>query len=314
MEIGETIAFALYEPLNLICPFKVEGPDTAEEEGEAPANDDLEAAASVQESNGGTLGENLGKGSPAGWGKSGTINDIFPPSDMDAAPRTDSTTDPSLRVKVGSKDYGYIVAAHHLIPGDASLSPSGLYKKYMKKGGQVTTPAGKTYTLKTNIGYNVNGNHNGVWLPGNYAIRKSKPQFNSTGQTWSVLIETDGKWCYAYMTACVDKAGGQFHDSHGRFYSPAVLDVLDKIEFKLVAHQDSCEECKGKTEIYPPYVLKARLYAFSKYLRGQVRLKPVWKNPWITSDRFKEDLQKHGRIEPDKVDLGVIHLGPGGGS
>src|SRR5262245_31542256 len=115
MEIGETIAAALFEPLNAACPFKIEGPDVADEEGEAPANDDLESAAAIQESSGGTLGENLGRGSPAGWGKSGTINDIFPPSDMDAAPRTDSTTDATLRVKVGSKDYGYIVAAHHLI-------------------------------------------------------------------------------------------------------------------------------------------------------------------------------------------------------
>jgi hypothetical protein len=314
MELGETIAVAssLTDGLDANCPFKLEGPDTADEEGEAPAKDDLEAADAIQENNGGVLGENLEKGSPAGWGKSGTINEIFQPSPKDPAPRLDSTTDPSRRVKVGSKDYGYIVAAHHLIPGDAALSPSGLYKNYMKKGGKVTTPAGKSYTLKTNIGYNVNGNHNGAWLPGNYAIRKSKPQFNSTGKTWSDLIGTDAKWCYAYMTACCEQAGGQFHDSHTK-YSSAVLDVLDKIEFKLLAHQDACEDCKSKTELYPPYVLKTRLYMFSKFLRSQVRMKPgMWKNPWITSDRFKQDMMTQGRVTPAQVELGVIALGPGG--
>jgi hypothetical protein len=313
MEIGETIAVAsgLNDGLDANCPFKLEGPDTADDEGEAPAKDDLEAAEAIQQNNGGVLGENLAKGSPAGWGKSGTINDIFPPSDKDPAKREDSTTDPSRRVKVGSKDYGYIVAAHHLIPGEAALAPSGLYQCYMKKGGKVTTVAGKSYTLKTNIGYNVNGNHNGAWLPGNYAIRKSKPQFNSTGKTWSELIVSDDKWCYAYMTACVDKAGGQFHDSHTK-YSTAVLSVLDKIESRLRAHQDSCEECKSKTELYPPYILKTRLYMLSKFLRSQVRVKPgVWKSTWITSDRFKADMQKHGRVVPNQVELGVIALGPG---
>lgn len=314
MELGETVAMALLDGFAVNCPFNEEGPDVASEEGEAPAKDDLEAADAIQESSGGTLGENLGKGSPAGWGKGDTINPIYPPSNMDAKPRNDSTTDASLRVKVGSKDYGYVVAAHHLIPGDASLSPSGLYKSYMKKGGKVTTDSGKSYTMKTHIGYNVNGNHNGVWLPGNYAIRVSKPQFNSTGKTWRVLTVTDEKWCYAYMTACVEKAGGQFHDSHGRFYSPAVLDILDKIETKLRKHQDACKECESKTDVYPPYSLKTRLYLLSSYLRMQVRIRQVWKCPWITSDKFKEDLQKHGRVEPDKVELGVIALGPGGGS
>ncbi|HEY6642891.1 AHH domain-containing protein [Povalibacter sp.] len=314
MEIGESIASPLFDPLTATCPFKVEGPDTSDEETEQPADDDLEAADAIQENNGGVLGENLAKGSPAGWGKGGTINKLFQPSDMEKAPRVDSTTDPVHRVNVGSRDYGYVVAAHHLIPGEAALAPSKLYKGYMKKGGKVTTPAGRSYTLKTNIGYNVNGNHNGVWLPGNYAIRRNKPQLNSTGRTWKELIVSDRTWCYAYMTACVEQAGGQFHDSHTH-YSDAVLDILDKVYMKLAAHQDSCKECEGKTEIDPPYVLKARLYLLSKYLRMQVRLKPgVWKNPWITSDRFKNDLMVHGRVAPQQVELGVIPLGPGGGS
>lgn len=307
-ELGEAVAFALFDPLTEICPFKVEGPDTPDEESEQPAKDDLEAADAIQENNGGVLGENLAKGSPAGWGKSGTINDIYPPPDRDAVPRNDSKTDSKLHVKVGGVEFGYVVAAHHLIPGEASLAPSDLFKHYMKKGGSFTTAGGKSYTLKANIGFNVNGNHNGIWLPGNYAIRATKPQFNPTKKSWSDLIVSNPTWCYAYMTACVEQAGGQFHDSHTK-YSSAVLDILDKVHVRLSEHQDACEECASKTEIYPPYVLKARLYLLSAYLRSQVRHKPgTWKEPWITSDRFKNDLMKHGRIHPELVTPPVIYL------
>src|SRR5690242_12993369 len=121
-QLGEAVAFALFDPLTATCPFKIEGPDTSEEEGEHPAKDDLEAASSIQENNGGTLGENLEKGSPAGWGKAGTINDIFPPPDRDKSPREDSKTDTTRRIKVQGVDYAYTVAAHHLIPGEAALA------------------------------------------------------------------------------------------------------------------------------------------------------------------------------------------------
>ena len=55
-------------------------------------------------------------------------------------------------------------AAHHLIPGDASLKKSDLFNgvKYgLKKRGQA----------KGNIGYDVNNRANGVWLPGNTYAR-----------------------------------------------------------------------------------------------------------------------------------------------
>src|SRR3712207_7982199 len=53
-----------------------------------------------------------------------------------------------------------------------SLYESQLFKKYMRKGGkaEVMTKNGKkAFEVTHNIGYNVNGSHNGVWLPGNYA-------------------------------------------------------------------------------------------------------------------------------------------------
>ena len=307
-QMGEAVAFALFDPLTNICPFQVQGPDTSDEESEEPSKDDLEGASAIQENNGGTLGDNLEKGSPAGWGKSGTINDIHPPPMRDASPRQDSKTDDKRRVKVGGQEFGYIVAAHHLVPGEAALAPSTTYKNYMKKGGSFTTPAGNKYTLKANIGYNVNGNHNGMWLPGNYAIRAGKPKLNPLKKSWSELIVADPHWCYGYMMACVEQTRGQFHDSHTK-YSAAVLDILDKVSTKLALHQDACAECKSKTDIYPPYMLKERLYLLSQFLRMQLKRTPgSWKDPWITSDRFKDELMKNGHIRPELVTPAVIAL------
>jgi hypothetical protein len=316
-EMGEAIAFALFEPLSMNCPFKVEGQDTSEEEAEHPAKDDLEAAEEIQKNNGGTLGENLERGSPDGWGKAGTINDIFPPPDNAKDPQRDTGSTGKM-ITVRGVQYGYTVAAHHLIPGEASLAKSTLYKDYMKAGGSITTNKGKKYTIKTNIGYNVNGNHNGQWLPGNYAIRvhdlKKEPHkkdWNPTGKTWGTLQTSDPDWCYDYMLACVDQASGQFHDAHTK-YNASAKDVLDKVRTALALHQDTeCEQCKTQGEIYPPYVLKTRLYMFSKYLRMQVVVKPgQWRDPWITSDKFKEQLMKTGRIkeEPPPAAPRVIAL------
>jgi hypothetical protein len=212
---------------------------------------------------------------------------------MEPQERIDSKMDPSLSVTVQGKDYPFKVAAHHLIPGDAALANSELYKGYMIEGAQVITPAGRTYEILANIGYNVNGNHNGVWLPGNYAIRKKTSP--KEGASWGDIVDDPNYqgWCFEYMRACVAKVGGQFHDSHTK-YNAAVLDILDEIHVKLAVHQDGCGDCKNKKKIYPPYVLKARLYVLSRYLRTKLRMRPgKWKIPWFTSDKFKDTMMKN---------------------
>jgi hypothetical protein len=62
-------------------------------------------------------------------------------------------------VTLGGKSYGAAVAAHHLIPGNASLKDSELMD-YLWTDGEA----------EGNIGYNVNAKPNGVWSPGNYGV------------------------------------------------------------------------------------------------------------------------------------------------
>lgn len=293
-QIGEMVGIALMRDQLEECPFKLESPENPSIEKENVAKDDLQSAVRRQNNDGGTLGKNLIKGSPDGWGAPGTINKLYQPPDMRPQPRRDSKTDPSLKVTVQGKKYPFKVAAHHLIPGEAALAKSELHKCYMVKDGEVTTPKGKKLKILANIGYNVNGNHNGVWLPGNYGIRGSTSP--KKGHSWRKIVEDPEykDWCFEYMLACVKEAKGQFHDAH-TVYSEAVLDALNKIHVLMSAHQDTdCPDCKDKTEIYPPYKLKSRLYLFSRYLRNKLRMQPgKWKVPWFTSDRFKQAMMEN---------------------
>jgi hypothetical protein len=60
----------------------------------------------------------------------------------------------------------------------------------------------------------VNGAHNGVWLPGNYAIRrKTKLPKPIKGKSWSKLLQRPD-WCFDYMVAVVRLKERQFHDAH----------------------------------------------------------------------------------------------------
>jgi hypothetical protein len=297
-QIGEAVSAAMAsDTLDEECPFKLKSTKNPSLEAENPAKDDRAAVKRIQCSNGGRLGENLSRDSPAGWGASATINELHQPPDAEARPRVDSKTDPMRRVQVKGTPYPYKVAAHHLIPGEASLANSDLYKHYMKKGDTGKTTGGKDYEIQANIGYNVNGSHNGVWLPGNYGIRGSTSP--KTGSSWSKIVEdpTYADWCWEYMLACVERVDGQFHDAH-TVYNEAVLDVLKNIHLHLNAHQDTdCKDCKGKKEIDPPYGLKSRLYRLSSFLEGKLKGQPGrWKAPWFTSDRFRPQMMKHGLL------------------
>ena len=300
MDFGES-AFGVTANIGKVkCPFKLTGPQVATLQPENPKNDDKPSARRVQENNGGTLGENLSKTSKACDGASDTVNDIHrPPTRRKGEPKKDSsTTSPpiTVRVKDDGKDYEFKTAAHHLIPGNASLKNAATLRKFMEKNKKAPSAKGKTYTIKEHIGYNINGAHNGVWLPGNYGIRPGKGPKKRTG--WGG-ISNDPKyqnWCYDYMLACAQKAGGQFHDSHPK-YSKNVLGVLNKIARKLQLHLDDCPTCSSNAgkKVYPPYVLKKWLYAFSGALKTRCKVTPPRvRFPWCTSDKFAAEMATRG--------------------
>ncbi len=300
MEALESIQVEFIKEIKRDCPFQTSA-EAVGVELEDIAHDDLPDVAEIQENSGGTLGNNLAEASN---GKKGTWNDICPPDKADPDPRVDTRFGGGMvRVeeKDGEEEYPYGVAAHHLVPGEAALAPSSLYKSYMVEGAKVKTKKG-THRIMANIGYNVNGAHNGVWLPGNYAIRKKTSPKKDT--SWGDLGPDYDDWCFDYMCACVLKAGGQFHDSHTG-YSDKVRAHLNKLCRALVVHQDGCDECGSKKDIPPPYTLKTRLYQTSNELRGFLRTVPAvisgkgrtkWKMPWCTSDRFKDALIAHNMM------------------
>jgi hypothetical protein len=295
MEIGELVATAfLQQQLDEECPFSDDEPGVSQEEDENILKDDRNGVLSQQANNGGVLGENLEAGSP---GKDGTVGGPFDAPSYTAAAKDSKRSGGTLLAfipgagEVADGPYPFIVAAHHLVPGNAALAKSSLMS-YMKKGSSVTTESGKSFKLKYYIGYNVNGSHNGVWLPGNYAIRAAGAPWQRSpiaGSSWSALGEHS--WCLNYVAAVSKVAGGQFHDAHAQ-YSSAVLQLLNKISFELFTHQDVCKKCEKKCgdEIPPPYLIKERLYNLSAYLRGQLKSNPLaWRRPWFTSDRWRDE-------------------------
>ncbi len=74
--------------------------------------------------------------------------------------------------------YPLTCAAHHIMPAQESLKGHKILQYMCKKGeAQRFLKAGKEENIQVanakvcgNVGYNINGLQNGVWLPGNYAV------------------------------------------------------------------------------------------------------------------------------------------------
>lgn len=298
-ELIEQIAFGnLSSELNEECPYSTSSDGADDEEDEDVVADDTPAAKSRQSNDGGVLGNNLISGSQ---GKAGTVGGPYGVGKAKPSLRIDSRRARQyLRVQgtdsIDTGVYGYTVAAHHLIPGEAALAKSALVQ-FMVKGRSVTinvfTKNGqkveKKKKISKHIGYNVNGAHNGIWLPGNYYIRSRTSPRRS--KSWSEL--GDDPWCLHYVAAATKVAQSQFHDTH-EAYSEKVLELLNKIALRLSKHE--CEACVSEA-INPPFLIKARLYNISGFLRGKLSGGPGgWKVPWLTSDRWGPEIVQSGKV------------------
>lgn len=179
-------------------------------------------------------------------------------------------------VTLANKNFEAAVAAHHLIPGNAALKQSQLFKseKYLWKDGKD----------KGNIGYNINASENGVWSPGNYGVRPWGPggvAFKSANPT---LEPRD------FAFAAMDKWRTQFHDAHAD-YSSFVKDSLDKVFEKLEAQKDIwCPEAKKKDkkpeEKEPIYALVQRLNTISSRMKRMLTFPTRNWKPNVYTSRF----------------------------
>jgi hypothetical protein len=291
MDIGESVNIGMIAEFKKKCPFTAHNLKPVDEEPEKPEDDDRDSVQSIQANNGGVLGENLVSGS---FGAEGTVNGLFPPVsppktklDPNKPVDTNRNGGGQIHVKDDNNTYAFVVAAHHLIPGNGSLKASEVYN-YMCKGKSVSSADPQhTWEIEEHIGYNVNGAHNGVWLPGNYAIREGT---SAKKKSWSAVVETEPDWCRNYVMAVVKKTRRQFHDAHPE-YNDNVRDLLDKIATALLNHQVGCKECQEKKKIGPPYQIKKRLYGLSKELDSNLTGPPNGWNPiFMTSQKWKEEL------------------------
>lgn len=179
-------------------------------------------------------------------------------------------------------------SAHHLIPTKASFLPSDImvYVSASESGSKV----------KSDIGYDVNGSENGLWLPthaklsgqmGKKGTRKlpGESEVHSYG---SLSSEGDGQianFVTLYADTVMEETKRQFHDSHPN-YSDFVTKCLNKMAASIADASSNCDKCNEADgdKSPPPYQLVRRLNGLSQrlagYLVGDV---DGWRFPLFTS-------------------------------
>lgn len=210
--------------------------------------------------------------------------------------------------KSGMHRYPVTCAAHHLIPAQESLKRADTLLKYMIKEGapEKVNDGTKKGICYADVGYDVNGSQNCIFLPGSYGVSSvGTGQWTSApsvlGEDWEDDSHNDNenvakpKKCsspkltgdrhqvhpenrkWLYVKEVVKLAPGQFHDRHPD-YSNEVLKVLDKIggeyddRLKKIQMKTGCKKCQERFKklkdngIPTPFVLVDRLNGVSKRL------------------------------------------------
>lgn len=212
-------------------------------------------------------------------------------------------------------------AAHHLIPAQESLKDSRLVPFMVHRDTPEDVKGGSVKgVLWRDVGYNVNGSENGVFLPGSYAVGGGRGGL----RVWSTADEPDHeqedlpenadnceaafltgnpdaidehtpKW--QYVKQAMRLTPGQFHDRHAD-YSREVQLKLDGIAKTLAKQYKDrersvecpCEECRKSRDKWkdagypPPAALVARLNTvssrFALYLNGSAWAMNLYTSKW----------------------------------
>jgi hypothetical protein len=236
--------------------------------------------------------------------------------------------------------WSVVCAAHHCIPAQEALKPSDLLPWLtkneetckIKPGKNVKPKVGK---VKYNVGYNVNGAQNGVWLPGPYAMKGVWRTLSAYPATLSEQPDTENEdpnvpdihsshyaaplesTQFDYAVQAMNLASAQFHDRH-KDYSDVVLRSLNQIAKRLQLFSDinagkCCDKCaqriKNDKSIPPPYSIVVRLNQSSKRLRHYLEGTPfVWNKMLFTSERSLKYMEhpKYMTIEEMQMAEGKI--------
>jgi len=190
-------------------------------------------------------------------------------------------------IEIAGVKYPLSIAAHHLIPGKASL-PHSTIKKYVWNGLWLATH--QTMSLKM-------GEAQTIIIVDDTNPGKTK------GMSWADLStrakEKEGNqltytelFLPRYTQQAMKLLSSQFHDSHDD-YSDWVKGQLDKISLSLDFKSGFCKICKGKAIKTPPYLLVYRLNSFSRTCAGLLSGSPS--NTWlrIYTSEFSAMYKRH---------------------
>ncbi|WP_437849991.1 AHH domain-containing protein [Sorangium sp. So ce363] len=214
------------------------------------------------------------------------------------AARPDDCPEPP--VVVDGQEYPYSSSAHHLIPGEASLPKSTLIK-FISKDATGSKIWG-------DIGYDVNGGENGIWLPTHHALSAEMKEglvlpgeqeaLKYSELTRRVKRRNEENQFVAtfqerFTASIMERASRQFHDAHPD-YSGFVIKVLDKLKVNIVEQSSACKKCdevrNQKGKFPPPHGLVSRLNSVSARLYQFLVGPPqTWRPPLYTS-RFAAGL------------------------
>jgi hypothetical protein len=290
MQIGESIALELTSIHSKLCPMEPHD-EHAGFRSKPIKQKDVDELRSNMES-----GKSTRK-----WVQQG---DGFALADNFDASKKPHPTYAEEPIRVGVVKFKLAVAAHHLIPGEASLPATALRKYIWSSEG----------TIKSDIGYDVDGAENGIWLPTHMAVStKMKDRILVTEQgvvinnnddhtvpdslSWRQLSNRAKKkvagvgsddadqgsftelFVRRYTQQSMKLLGCQFHDAHSK-YNLWVKERLDSISKHLDDKVKLCEKCKvtPKGPFPPPYALVYKLNMLSHLIAGVLSGRPrrVW--------------------------------------
>jgi A nuclease family of the HNH/ENDO VII superfamily with conserved AHH len=287
-ELGESVAVAEIDTDNWECPFSHDKPGSVDNELDTDP---------------GKLGTRMGNGTSTRLWDDSSGNVTAAKNTVSSQAASEAIPEP-YEVYVALDHLGnsvflpFSVAAHHLIPGEASLPKSSLIN-YVK-GGKI---------ISSDIGYGVNGRENGIWLPTHHALSGNMPilPFATEPYSYAELTPEGGgvvaSFTSTYTQAVMKYAGCQFHDDHTKAtdYSKFVIKVLNKIQANLATIKNfNCRKCMdakaGGGKLPPPYTLVHRLNSVSERLAALLVGSAVaWRPPVYTSKHANAaaDAERH---------------------
>lgn len=172
-----------------------------------------------------------------------------------------------------------VPAAHHLIPGNQAMDEHKI-EKY------TTTKENKK--LLEDIGYNINGKENGVWLPSYPDIYKTK-KVKVKGKVFDGIDIGKSKWGSLSpeekirIIDIIQSKWGQAHigDHKGTDYDKACRDRLTLLHSLMKTFwEPKCEKStKTNDKLMPPYGLVERINLQSKYML-QCIMPRKWPRNW----------------------------------